>query len=643
MSIEVTCNCGKTYHLRDELMGKKARCQACGGIIHVPKFTSTQGTDPLFDELSHEIPAASDPLATGGSLASPRRPRSSTQSDFDFAFLWKLGAVGGVLLLVIIAAFIAVPAIRSALAPKPVDTVYHEPPKTGPAAATGGPPRAYPANTPQDNSPLASMTVATNVRGATLVALDAETMTSVETHVLEGDQLEHEFELEGDREYQFCVRIGDFDEPAKATSTRGCSAVMFESRQLEDLARMATCLIRLPEGGFGSGFLFRDRQTVATAAHVLSTKSVEDVEVVFDPAEEAEEIHTGAKLCYFDADADVAIIRLAAPVSSLRPFLWPVDELPSTKTVIDRAKGTVTTRQPEVIAVGCPSRGGDKYDALFTRRATIIGGRPDEFVLSVELKPGYSGGPICETETGCVAGIVSYKLQASTEYKSAYQNIGLTFAKSVNLVNDSVAYWERMPEEARERKMAELSSEFAHRYGYRCALNAGYHLYNDLVVYGVCGIQIAIKVANDRAPFEAQLKAKYAQYFANAPNNRARQQIQERMEEEDQQWVKQYVATELPGEAKRIREKITPRLRGDAERWYKNAMDDETLSEDIKTDLKIAYDSYMYLKQRAENIDSDGRAAQTTLKQFIDELERHLNFGTAAAVEAGKKAVTEMR
>jgi predicted Zn finger-like uncharacterized protein len=36
MSIQAQCPCGKSYHVKDELAGRKVRCAKCGAVIAVP-------------------------------------------------------------------------------------------------------------------------------------------------------------------------------------------------------------------------------------------------------------------------------------------------------------------------------------------------------------------------------------------------------------------------------------------------------------------------------------------------------------------------------------------------------------------------------------------------------------------------------
>ncbi|MCA9081280.1 MAG: hypothetical protein KDA58_12025, partial [Planctomycetaceae bacterium] len=59
----------------------------------------------------------------------------------------------------------------------------------------------------------------------------------------------------------------------------------FDSTQLQTIRKAATCLIMIPDGGFGSDFLFEDRQTIGTAAHCVVAEHIGDLEFVFDPTE----------------------------------------------------------------------------------------------------------------------------------------------------------------------------------------------------------------------------------------------------------------------------------------------------------------------------------------------------------------------
>jgi hypothetical protein len=68
MPISARCpTCGKTYQVREELAGKRAKC-GCGEVMTVPEQQAT--TDWLDDELS----TGADPaLGDGGPMmASPR-------------------------------------------------------------------------------------------------------------------------------------------------------------------------------------------------------------------------------------------------------------------------------------------------------------------------------------------------------------------------------------------------------------------------------------------------------------------------------------------------------------------------------------------------------------------------------------------
>jgi S1-C subfamily serine protease len=248
-----------------------------------------------------------------------------------------------------------------------------------------------------DTDALVGVTI--NLRGSTIVIRDAANGAEVARHQLSGGETTRQLPLRLDREYEFEALLGQFATQRRAKESPGEVDLTFDPEEIRNICRMATCLIKLPEGGFGSGFLFGDRQTIVTAAHVLTTRNVGEVEIIFDPAEN-EERYAGARLIYFDAEQDVALVHLPEPVSDRRPFLHRMDQNPETTVVqVSRAEdptkpAILTFVRREVIVVGNPGRGND-YDPLFTREAKIVGGRPDEFEINIELKPGYSGGPVC--------------------------------------------------------------------------------------------------------------------------------------------------------------------------------------------------------------------------------------------------------
>ena len=225
---------------------------------------------------------------------------------------------------------------------------------------------------------------------------------------------------------------------------------------LSNVCRLSTCLVRLPEGGHGSGFLLQNRQTIVTAAHVLTTKRVEDVEFVFDPTND-EDVYKGAQLIDYDAENDFAIVHLPTPVSQKWPFLRPVSEAPNAEQiVIDERAGTITQTNTAVVTVGNPGD-GDSFRPLYVRQTTIVDRGSDILRLGTELKPGDSGGPVCLASNGMAVGLISYKVDEPTNYRID----GITFARSITMVNDSLQNWSQRSPETQSKEMERVSEQFA--------------------------------------------------------------------------------------------------------------------------------------------------------------------------------------
>ena len=504
-------------------------------------------------------------------------------------------------------------------ATKPVSTATtsedHNRPKAAPRL-----PVAMHTDTSSAAIPPRSLRVSTNVYGATLLVRDKESGEEVRRVTLEGLPCDHEFELENDRQYVYEAQLGD-ESVVESTAEEDHVRLEFAADTIRELCRKAVCLIRLPEGGFGSGFLYGDRQTVVTAAHVLATKTVADVEIVFDPCEDDETTLTGAQLVYFDAKQDVAIIRLDQPVARRRPFLGRVDGspdrlLPRHHQNIGQARESAQRGDRRaMIVIGNPGR-GDGYDPLYTRNALMVAARPDEFQIDVELKPGFSGGPICLADTGQVAGIVSYKIAASP----AYQEVGKSYAKSVALADDAFSHWQRLSSNSQASRMRRLNDRFARQYGVRCAVNAALGIYHDAAVYtAVCA-----EVVED---YRLQMD----KVVRSIPPSAPRRVFQERLRKAHRHFLKE----RAPEKAKKVREKVSRRLRTETDKWFQEAIATETLPAEIKTDLREAYESYDTLRVAAETI-VDPNASISKGKTVDEFLELAFELWSNASSAAGQ-------
>jgi hypothetical protein len=641
MSIHFTCSCGKEYQVKDELAGKRAKCKRCGETIRVPRQDEDSPAASLFDDLDANAAPEGDPLRSSGSTTG----RSANTANIPvIAAIVACASV--VLLVAIVGAF----ALLGTDSPQPPDRLQTAESKEGKvgimssvqvdnSAATTTPPPPPPE---QDDKIAANplvVTVSTNARGAMIAVLEAGTENVVESHVLQGEETEHVFELSRDAKYQYRVRLGD-EEVNVDNVENGRVALLFDETQLVEIWRLTTCLAKLPEGGHGSGFLLRDRKTIVTAAHVLGTKRVEDVEFIFDPGNN-EEVYRDAQLIHFNAEDDVAILQLKEPVADRWPFLWPAAELPAASQVVVNTttqRRTVTHRNTSVLVIGNP-RHVDSYDALYTRNTTIRGYGPDVMQLGDEFKPGFSGGPVCVPASGKAIGLISYKLGVPEDYRID----GVTFAKSIRLVNDALRNWDRKSVDAQQREMTRLSNMFARRYGARCAAMASAHMFVDSAIYAKCCVSVANDFVAHIRPLELQQEAEFQSYQLRGYKKSRLNAIEKRMTREREAAVEEYRKTQGAERARKIREEVTADLEGGAEKWYAEAMADETLSESLKEHLEDAHECYTYLKQRAETIDTDERAKNTTLKQFVDEMNQKAKEASKAAANAITLAQQQLR
>ena len=105
MPISVSCECGKTYRVADNLVGRRAKCKACGRLIsiEVPK------NDAPLDDLLGDLPSESSAPRVG-ITDSPLAPKRIKKRVDRTAMYAVGGASGLVLLLAIVSAIVFWPA-----------------------------------------------------------------------------------------------------------------------------------------------------------------------------------------------------------------------------------------------------------------------------------------------------------------------------------------------------------------------------------------------------------------------------------------------------------------------------------------------------------------------------------------------------
>lgn len=439
----------------------------------------------------------------------------------------------------------------------------------------------------------AKVKLTTNAYGAHISIVDTETKEELKRHDLTGSETTWEVELPFNKQVTATARLGDevSVETIETKEQQVSANLDFNSSSINRLQLASTCMIRTPVS-FGSGFLMGDRETIATAAHCVSSPTLDELEFIFDPGTSHPEVIKGAKLIHFDRQQDVALLKLNTPASDKRPYLWGAggDKTPGMKLTV----------------IGNPGRDGEA-DPLYSRRAVIKGTRSDEFFLDIELKPGYSGGPVCDAEKPIAHGIVSYKLLGDTQRAikaDAYETIGLSFAKSAALVEDAYIHWGNLTSDSRANRIEVLRDRYQRTWKEQLAHDLAFAMIVESAAY----TSICIEVFKD---YKIKMAIAMAQLRTNRPTIVRR--AQKRAHEE-------YMREDGPEIAAKVREKVSPKLDFFEQENYDLAIKGEGLNEDLKKKLIDTYTAYQTLKKAAENIvNSENKNEEDrTAEEFIE-------------------------
>lgn len=460
---------------------------------------------------------------------------------------------------------------------------------TGASSVPGAPPVSRPPGVAAP-SVRSAVKFSTNVFGATVVAKSGDKELARET--LTGTEQDGELKVSFVGEITLEASVGgETATLAGITSAEAGKeiALEFDSNQLKSIQKAATCLIRMPEGGFGSGFLMNDRQTITTAAHCVAADNVADLEFAFRPMEIDEITRTGAQLIFFDAGLDVAVLRLPEALDDDWPYMVHSSEPPKADL--------------EIHAIGNPSRGG-KPDPTFLRSGKIQGVGTDEFFLDVELKPGNSGGPVCEANSMVAHGIVSWKFLRKVNTELSYEEMGRSFAKITDLAGDAYDNFMSNDEEAQQRYIARLDESFGEQRAKMLAQQAALAMGFDSIMYWAICRDVSVNYIREINSVRARPYASVGQL------RRAERLAHEEFMEEDG-----------PKFAEKARTEVTPRLRMSDADHYSKAIASEHLSDELKDKLKQCYEDYEMIKAAAENV-------VQTKKSARELREERLNGGT---------------
>ena len=58
MPLTVTCDCGRTLRLKEELAGRKVRCPSCAGALTVPEPESEEAEEEILERTGRVEPDA---------------------------------------------------------------------------------------------------------------------------------------------------------------------------------------------------------------------------------------------------------------------------------------------------------------------------------------------------------------------------------------------------------------------------------------------------------------------------------------------------------------------------------------------------------------------------------------------------------
>jgi len=467
-----------------------------------------------------------------------------------------------------------------------------------PAASTSPVVSQTPASPPKPQ--LFKTKVKSNVYGATVTvhtvpAGDEEPEEVVNTKFQKQDQFA-EFELPPNQKYTIMLTLAERVAAQSDYQPRqnGEVELNFTNDQFADFHRAGACLLVIPGGGFGSGFLMGDRQTIATAAHCVACENVGELKIVFHPEEPRQTQQTGAQLIYFDAKQDVALLHLKEPMPDYHPYFWT-----------PRA----ANKEDAVTILGNPGRAGFP-DPMYSRSAKVKGTRPDEFFIDIEVKPGYSGGPVILNHTMNAVGITSFKY-INTE---KYEKDGQSYAKSSDIASDAYTHWSALPEPLKANKLTREKNDMNDRFHFIEADEVSTAIYSDSFSF----LLAVIDVIRD-------YKRHMSVSLSGLPNPVSASVFTR----EERKAHREYLKEEGPKKAKEIRERISPDLyfeRGYQER-YDKVIADPDLPKHLKDHLVSANEHFTTIREALENVvDPSGRSSKgKTLVEFIDYIIEEFN------------------
>lgn len=452
------------------------------------------------------------------------------------------------------------------------------------------------------------LTVTTDLYGTTIRVKDAVKEEVIDSKELTKGELEATFTIPTNAQY--IVEVEGYghlqqtdSQKMTADQTVDLKLDLLAGSDFRELIKSATCLVQMPDGGFGSGFLYGDRQTIVTAAHCVAARNVADLTYTFFPDEDREVTFKDARLLFYDQKQDVAVLRLPEPVPAEHYWLW---------------SGGTATNGADVLVMGNPGRNGE-YDPMYARTCKVANVRPDEFRLDVEIYPGYSGGPVVIDGTSQVIGIVSYKIIRSTDY----QQLGYSFARSGDIAADAYEQWNNLTtSDLQERSIERVEDRYNREFGRHLANSTAAAYYGDSAVYTM----ICMSLMNDYRVYMINKIASLPPLTLSQRNLVLRNAH------------KEYIKDVAPGIAEKVRDRVSPKLRGsNVDKDHEMVMADESVNEVVKKSLMKAREGYLELKEAAETIvkqDGGKDRSADEFEKYIIELWGDVRYNSEEVLDA---------
>ncbi len=430
-----------------------------------------------------------------------------------------------------------------------IDRLGQEPPPPPPITVT-------PTVAPERPKGPAFVTVQTSVKGARVLIDGKLQGTTPLDKPVELPAGEYQFELTFGKE----KRVGKLQLHPAQQLIWPAPNQDFSTGQITATGQRAVCLLRTPDG-HGSGFLVQDQHTIVTAAHVIEdARSLDDLEFIFSPSadkaspNEDELKLKGVRLIHFDRTVDVAVLRLN-------------DAVPEDRQPLLLKQERVELQVP-VIAVGNPGFGKGQYFPLDTASGVVTNNNP--LLTTCNVKGGYSGGPVFNSQTSEVVGITSAKLVCT-----AIGGSNAAFVRSrlshVHLVRKALDAWNALNPEDQTARAEQVQREWTQRVSDRRVFEAGAYL----------------AVTSD---LYHKIAAECADFVKSVFNRNGIQ-------------VAIQVDRDLDDVRKNLKKEFNPELEMITDRFFKTAMNDELIDMAVRTKLEEAHQKFEQLQTAATNME----------------------------------------